>query len=343
MSDYPLTSIDTLGEFGLIDLLTRDFQNKNSSTVLGVGDDAAEVNMMNNSVLISTDMMVENIHFDLHYFPLKYLGFKLVSISSSDIYAMGAEPSQLLVSLACSNIFSAEALQELYQGIHEACEHYGIDLIGGDTTASHKGLILNATVLGETPEGQGLLRSGAQEGDLICVSGDLGAAYMGLLLLEREKEVRIANPNEKPQWQNAEWILQKFLKPLARKDVIEWIQKEKLKVHSMIDLSDGLSSELLHFCQQSNLGCEIYEDKLPFHPQTKEMAMTFQIPSSTAALSGGEDYELLFTIPQSEYKKVEDLDEISVIGHMVADTQKRIMHSTGGQEIELTAQGWKHF
>ncbi len=343
MSDYPLTSIDTLGEFGLIDLLTRDFSNKNSTTILGVGDDAAEVNMMGNSALISTDMMVENVHFDLHYFPMKYLGFKLISISASDIYAMGAEPSQALISLACSSIFSAEALQELYSGIHEACDHYGIDLIGGDTTASQKGLILNSTVIGEIPEDQSIHRDGAKEGDLICVSGDLGAAYMGLLLLEREKDVRIANPNEKPQWENKEWILQKFLKPLARKDVIEWMKSEKIKPNSMIDLSDGLSSELMHICTQSKLGCEIYEDKLPFHPQTKEMAMTFQIPSSTAALSGGEDYELLFTLPQSEYDKVKDVDDISIIGHMVADEKKKVMHSTGGQEIELTAQGWKHF
>ncbi len=343
MSDGSLTPISDLGEFALIDKLTTEFQLKNSSSLIGIGDDAAEINTLGNSSIISTDLMVEGIHFDLNYFPLKYLGFKLVSISVSDICAMYADPKQLLTSVACSNVFTVEALEELYMGIYEACEHYGLDLIGGDTTASRAGLLLNSTVLGECPEHQAVTRGTAQNHDLICVSGDLGAAYMGLLTLEREKQVKIANPQEKPDWAGKDWLLQKFLKPLARIDIIEALRNAEIRPTSMIDVSDGLSSELLHICKASDLGCQVYEDKLPFHPQTREMAMTFDISATTAALSGGEDYELLFTIKQDDYKKIENSADITVIGHMTEDKDNKNLVTKSGKEVALEAQGWNHF
>ncbi len=343
MATPNLTPISDLGEFALIDKLTTDFPLKNSSSIIGIGDDAAEINTLGNSSIISTDLLIEGIHFDLNYFPLKYLGFKLVSVSVSDISAMYADPKQLLISLACSNVFTVEALEELYAGIHEACEHYGLDLIGGDTTASRAGLLLNSTVLGECPEAQAVTRATAQPDDLICVSGDLGAAYMGLLLLEREKQVKIANPEETPDWSGKDWLLQKFLKPLARTDIIEALKKAKIKPTAMIDISDGLSSELLHICKSSQLGCQVYEDKIPFHPQTKEMAMTFDISATTAALSGGEDYELLFTISQSDYPTIEKSADISVIGHMTENKETRNLITRSGKEVALEAQGWSHF
>ncbi len=343
MSKENLTPISDLGEFGLIDELTRHFQMRNSSSLIGIGDDAAEINTLGNSTIVSADMMIEGVHFDLNYFPLKYLGFKLISISVSDIYAMYAQPKQALISLACSSVFTVEALKELYAGIHEACEHYGVDLIGGDTTASRSGLLLNATVLGEKPENQCVTRKGAKVNDLICVSGDLGAAYMGLLTLEREKQVRMANPNEKPDWEGKEWILQKFLKPLARMDIVEWLDKQDIRPSAMIDISDGLSSELLHICKSSDVSCTVYEDKLPFHPQTREMAMTYDISATTAAMSGGEDYELLFTIPQDDYEKIEKSTDIAVIGHITDNEKPKILVTKSGNEHKLEAQGWKHF
>ncbi len=343
MSTPNLTPISELGEFALIDKLTSDFQLKNSSSLIGIGDDAAEINTLGNSSIVSTDLMVEGIHFDLNYFPLKYLGFKLVSISVSDICAMSADAKQLLTGVACSSVFTVEAMEELYSGIHEACEHYGLDLIGGDTTASRAGLLLSSTVLGECTEHKAITRAGAKKGDLICVSGDLGASYMGLLTLEREKQVRIANPQEKPDWQGKDWLLQKFLKPLARTDIIEALRNAEITPSSMIDVSDGLSSELLHICKASKLGCQVYENKLPFHPQTREMAMTYDISATTAALSGGEDYELLFTIDQSDYDQISKSADISVIGHMTEDSKTKNLVTKSGKELALEAQGWNHF
>lgn len=337
------TEIGSLGEFGLIDFLTRDIETKNVSTLLGIGDDAAILDTFGKQTVVSTDMLVEGVHFDLTYMPLKHLGYKAVVVNLSDIYAMNATPTAITVSMAISNRFSVEALDELYDGIKLACERYQVDLIGGDTTSSLKGLILSITALGEVEEKKFVTRSGAQPNDLICVTGDLGAAYLGLLLLEREKKIYLENQQIQPNLENQTYILQRFVKPEAKRNVIEWMQEHQLMPSSMIDISDGLSSELLHLCKQSETGCVIYEEKIPIHDDTMALAKNFNIAATTAALNGGEDYELLFTLSPDQFEKIKEEEWLSVIGHMTTADEGKKLITNGNKRIDLTAQGWNHY
>jgi len=285
-------------------------------------------------------MLVEGVHFDLTYLPLKHLGYKSVVVNLSDIYAMNAEPTQITFSMAISNRFSVEALEELYDGIHLACTEYGVDLIGGDTTSSQSGLIISVTAIGEVNESGAIMRDGAKENDLVCVSGDLGGAFMGLLLMEREKKVYLENPEIQPELAGHEYIMQRLMKPEARKDIITWLAERKIVPTAMMDISDGLSSELFHITSKSKVGCTIYEEKIPVHLDTQKMAMDLKMASVTAALNGGEDYELLFTIPQGDYEKITMSEEISVIGHITKDADKRVLITNSGNEVPLEAQGW---
>jgi len=334
------TEIDSLGEFGLIEHLTRDNETRNASTFLGIGDDAAVIDTFGKQMVVSTDMLVEDVHFDMVYMPLKHLGYKSVIVNISDIYAMNAEPTQITLSLAISNRFSVEALDEFYSGVMLACERYGVDLIGGDTTTSPKGLIISITAIGEVNENKFVTRSGAQENNLICVTGNLGAAYVGLLLLEREKKIFIENPSVQPDLENQQYVLERFLKPEAKHKMIAWFKENEVTPTSMIDISDGLSSEMMHLCKQSQIGCTIYEEKLPIHDETKLNAEKFGIAATTCALNGGEDYELLFTIAPADFYKVKDCPYVTIIGHM--DKLEDGMHliTTGNNRIELKAQGW---
>ncbi|TSA27196.1 MAG: thiamine-phosphate kinase [Bacteroidetes bacterium] len=347
-----LTSLEELGEFGLIDRLTTPFRTKNPTTVMGVGDDAAVIDTgtgtdgacpVHTVCLVSTDLLVEGIHFDRTYTPLKHLGYKAVVVNVSDIAAMNGIPQQITVSIAVSSWFSAEALEEIYAGIRLACEKYHIDLVGGDTSSSTSGLIISVTVIGTAPKEEIVYRSGAHPGDLICVTGDLGSAYIGLLLLEREKKVFQANPGMQPELTGFDYQIGRFLKPEARTDIRSLLQGIGVRPTSMIDISDGLASEVLHLCNQSDAGCRIYEEKIPIDPHTREIAMEFKIIPSVAALSGGEDYELLFTIPQSDYEKIRDVAGISIIGHMTVPAEGKFMITPDGKEVEITAQGWKAF
>ena len=297
-------SLESLGEFGLIEHLTKDIQLKNRSTIKGVGDDAAILDYGTKKVAVSTDMLTEGVHFNLMYVPLKHLGYKSVIANLSDIYAMNADPKQLTVNIALSGKFSLKAIEELYSGIHLACENYGVDLVGGDTTSSLTGLTISITVLGEADEETLVYRSGAKTNNLLCVSGDLGGAYMGLQLLERENEVFKVNSHMKPHLEGYDYILERQLKPEARRDVIEMFKKLQLKPTSMIDISDGLSSEIMHLCKASGTGCRLYEEKIPMDNQTKAMAAELNINPIVAALNGGEDYELLFTLPLDDYEKI---------------------------------------
>ena len=336
------TEISQLGEFGLIEHLTRDSETVQAGTLVGVGDDAAIIDQFGRQTVITTDMLIEGIHFDLMYTPLKHLGYKAVSVNVSDIYAMFAMPTHVTMSIGISNRFSVEALDDFYAGVYAACEHYGVDLIGGDTCSSHKGFVISVTAIGEVAPDKFVTRDGAKENDLICVSGNLGAAYLGLQLLEREKQVFLETKGLQPELTNKDYIIQRILKPEARMDIVAWLRDNDITPTSMIDVSDGLSSELLHLCRKSGTGCLIYEEKLPIHEQAKEMAFEFNIDPTTCALSGGEDYELLFTIPQSDYEKITGSEAISVIGYMTAEGEKTLL-TKGGNKHPLTAQGWKAF
>lgn len=334
------TEISSLGEFQLIDHLTTNFEIKNAFTVKGIGDDAAVIDNSGKMTVVTTDMLVENVHFDLMYTPLQHLGYKSIVVNLSDIYAMNAIPNQVTVSLAISNRFSVEALEELYEGIYHACEFYNVDLVGGDTTSSLTGLIISVTAIGDAAENEIVYRSGAKEGDLICVSGDLGAAYLGLQLLEREKSIYLENKKIQPDLENKKYIVGRILKPEARKDIIEFFHEEKIKPTSMIDISDGLSSEVMHICKQSKCGAILYENDIPIHPESIEQAMQFNIDPTTCALNGGEDYELLFTINPSDAEKVAANPAISVVGKIVPATNGMFLKTKNDNLFKLKAQGW---
>lgn len=336
------TEVNSLGEFGLIEHLTRNNETRQASTLLSVGDDAAVIDHFGKQTVVSTDLLVEGIHFDLMYTPLKHLGYKSVVVNLSDIYAMNATPTHVTVSIAFSNRFSVEALDELYEGIYAACEKYQVDLIGGDTSTSQKGLIISVTAMGEVTPNQFVTRSGAQKGDLLCVSGYLGGAFLGLTLLEREKKIYLENPGVQPDLENEAYIVGKLLKPEARKDIVEWLAAQGIQPTSMMDISDGLSSEVLHICKQSNCGVVLYEDKLPVHNDARQFAYKLELDPTACALSGGEDYELLFTIPQSDYDKIVLSEEISVIGYITEPEKKATLVTRGGNVHEIIAQGWQH-
>jgi thiamine-monophosphate kinase len=334
------TPLSELGEFGLIQRLTENIQIKNPSTIKGVGDDAAVLNYSDKKIVVTTDLLTEGIHFNLMYVPLKHLGYKAVVVNLSDVFAMNATPRQITVSIAISSKFSIEAVDELYSGIHLACEKYGVDLIGGDTTSSLTGLTISITAIGEATDEELTYRSGAQVNDLLCVSGDLGGAYMGLQLLERENEVFKVNPHQKPQFDGYDYILERQLKPEARGDIKELLKTLNIKPTSMIDISDGLSSEALHLCKASKVGCSIYEDKIPLDKQTKDFAEELNINPLVAALNGGEDYELLFTVPLASFDVIKKEFDITVIGHITPESDGANLITSGGSAIPLQAQGW---
>ena len=335
-------SVESLGEFGLIDHLTQKIALKNSSTIKGVGDDAAVLDYRNETIVVTTDLLTEGVHFNLMYVPLKHLGYKAVVVNLSDVYAMNATPKQITVSIAISKRFNLEAIEQVYEGIHLACENYGVDLVGGDTTSSLTGLTICITAIGSAPKEKLVYRSGARPNDLLCVTGDLGGAYMGLQLLERENEVFKVNPKVQPKLEGYDYILQRQLKPEARKDMVEAFGKMGIQPTSMIDISDGLSSEILHLCKNSGVGCRLYEEKIPYADQTKLLAEEFSINPIVAALNGGEDYELLFTLPLADYDKIKNDPDISIIGHMTPKDEGPMLVTTGGSLIPLQAQGWRH-
>lgn len=334
------TEIATLGEFGLIDHLTRNNETRHASTILSVGDDAAVLDHFGKQVVVTTDLLIEGVHFDLVYTPLLHLGFKSVVVNLSDVYAMNAVPAQITVSVGISNRFSVEAMEEFYEGVYAACEQYNVDLVGGDTTTSNKGFIISVTAIGEVVPDQFVTRSGAGKGDLICVSGDLGAAYLGLLLMEREKKIFLESPSVQPDLESQDYILKRLLKPRARKDIIEFFEKERIVPTSMMDISDGLSSDILHICKASNTGCLLYEEKLPVAEDTREFAFKLGLDPTACALSGGEDYELLFTIKQEDYEKIVLNEHISVIGYITESSEGKQIITRGGNKHDITAQGW---
>lgn len=340
------TEISKLGEFGLIDKLTADFPIKHTSTLKGVGDDAAVLMYGDKRTLVTTDLLLEGIHFDLRYVPLKHLGYKAAVVNFSDVYAMNGTPKQITVSLGVSSRFTVEHIEELYSGIRLACELYGVDLIGGDTSASMTGLVISITCLGEADEADIVYRNGAKPTDIVCVSGDLGAAYMGLQLLERENRVAAQAENKEgfqPDFAGKEYILERQLKPEARKDIVAILKEKGIRPTSMIDVSDGLSSELLHICKDSDVGCRIYEDKIPIDYQTAVMAEEFNMNLVMTAMNGGEDYELLFTIPLTEHDKVEKINGVSIIGYITKPELGAAMITRDGSELPLRAQGWNAF
>ncbi len=337
------TEISSLGEFKLIDHLTKNFEIQNVSTVKGIGDDAAVIDNANKLTVITTDMLVEGVHFDMMYTPLLHLGYKSIAVNVSDIYAMNATPNQVTVSIAISNKYSVEALEELYEGIFHACAYYGVDLIGGDTTTSLKGLIISVTAIGDANEDEIVGRDGAKEDDLICVSGDLGAAYLGLQMLEREKKIYLENPNIQPDLENKKHIVGKFLKPEARKDIIQFFRDKQIKPTSMIDVSDGLSSEILHICDKSNCGAILYEDHIPMTDETIEQAGKFNLDPLVSALNGGEDYELLFTINPKDEEKIASNPLISIIGKIVPQKNGTFIKTKNDNLFKLKAQGWDSF
>ncbi len=334
------TTLSELGEFGLIEHLTTNFSIKNSSTILGIGDDAAVLEFKEKSVVVSTDLLVEGVHFDLSYMPLKHLGYKAVIVNLSDIYAMNARATQVTVSIAVSNRFGLEALEALYDGIHTAAKVYGVDVIGGDTTSSTTGLTISITAIGEINASDVVKRSEANPNDLLVVSGDIGAAYLGLQVLEREKEVFKVNPNNQPDLDAYTYIIERQLKPEARKDIVQLLKDLDVKPTSMIDISDGLSSEIIHLCKQSHVGCDLYEDKIPLDPQVISTCEEFNLDSTTIALSGGEDYELLMTISQDDYPKIKANPNLTVIGYMTDVSSGIHLVTRGDEKIPLTAQGW---
>ena len=337
------TDISTLGEFGLIEHLTRNIELQNASSLLGVGDDAAVIDHFGKQTVITTDLLVEGIHFDLAYTPLKHLGYKSVIVNLSDVFAMNAMPTQITMSIAISNRFSIEALDEFYEGVYAACNQYGVDLVGGDTTSSKKGFIISVTAIGEVSPDKFVKRSTAQKADLICVSGSLGAAYVGLLFLEREKKIFLESPGVQPDLEGESYVIGRLLKPEARKDIIEFFNTREIVPTSMIDVSDGLSSEVLHICKASELGCVLYEEKIPVAEEMKKAAFKFEIDPTACALSGGEDYELLFTIKQEDYDKLRMQEKISVIGYMTEPSEGRNLVTRNGSKHELIAQGWVAF
>lgn len=334
------TEIATLGEFGLIRHLTEDIKLKNESTLKGIGDDAAVLDYQDKLTLVTTDLLLEGVHFDLTYVPLKHLGYKSAVVNFSDIYAMNGYPRQITVSIGLSKRFSVEDMEELYSGIRLACDVYGVDLVGGDTSASLTGLSISITCIGEGEKGKVVYRNGAHETDLICVSGDLGAAYMGLQLLEREKRVFQGEKDFTPDFSGKEYLLERQLKPEARKDIIEKLRKANVLPTAMMDISDGLSSELLHISKESHVGCLVYEDRIPIDYQTAVMAEQFNMNLVTAALNGGEDYELLFTVPLTDHEKVSEMEGIKIIGHITKAELGNFLVGRDGGEVELKAQGW---
>lgn len=338
-----LTPISELGEFGLIKHLTRNIKLGNPSSIKGVGDDAAVIDNSGKFTLLSTDILIENVHFDLVYTPLKHLGYKAAVVNFSDIAAMNAIPKQITITVCAGSRITVEALEAIYDGIKLACEKYNVDIVGGDTTSSKSGLVISISVLGEANEEEIVYRNGSAENELICVTGDLGGAYMGLLVLEREKEVFKANPNMQPDLQGNDYILERQLKPEARTDIIKVLKELEVKPTSMIDVSDGLASDVLHLCHESGNGCNIYEDKLPLDPKTESVSREFNIDPTIAALSGGEDYELLFTIKQDDYEKIKGHPHFTVVGHMTEKSSGYNLISRSGQSAPLTAQGWDAF
>jgi thiamine-monophosphate kinase len=337
------TEISSLGEFGLIEHLTRNIEIQNASTIVGVGDDAAVIDHFGKQTVITTDLLIEGIHFDLIYTPLRHLGYKSVVVNLSDIYAMNALPTQITLSIGISNRFSVEALDEFYEGVYAACEKYGVDLIGGDTASSQKGFIISVTAIGEVSPDKFVKRSTAQKGDLLCCTGDLGAAYIGLIILEREKKIFLESPQIKADLEGEKYVIGRLLKPEARKDQIEFFQQAGIIPTSMLDISDGLSSEILHLCRQSELGCVLYEEKIPIADDTRNAAYKFELDPTACALSGGEDYELLFTIPQQDYDKLVLNEQISVIGYMTEPEKEKKIITKGGNIFDITAQGWNAF
>ncbi len=337
------TNLDQLGEFGLIDHLTKNIKLQHATTLKGVGDDAAVLDPAGKKVLISTDLLLEGIHFDLAYTPLKHLGYKAIQVNLSDICAMNAIPTQVTVSLGMSSKYTLEAIEELYEGIYLACDKYKIDIVGGDTTSSKQGLVISVTVLGYANEEDVVYRNTAEEGDLLCVSGDLGGAYTGLQLLEREKLIYLENPKIQPDLEGKDYIIERQLKPEARQDIVQLLKDLKVKPTAMIDVSDGLASEILHICKQSNKGCQLYEEKIPIDPMTYETAREFNLDPTVCALSGGEDYELLFTIKQADYDKIKHDVDVSIIGYITEAAAGCNLISKSGQVHELKAQGWNAF
>ncbi len=337
------TEVADLGEFGLIDHLTKNIELQNASTVLGVGDDAAVIDHFGKQTVISTDLLLEGVHFDLTYTPLKHLGYKSVVVNLSDIYAMNATPTQITLSIGISNRFSVEALNEFYDGVYFACEKYGVDLVGGDTSTSPKGLIISVTAIGEVSPNKFVKRSTAQKGDLICVSGDLGGAFLGLTLMEREKKIYLENPAIQPDLENESYVVGRLLKPEARKDIIDFFETNSIMPTSMMDVSDGISSEVLHLCKQSNVGAIIYENKLPISEESRMAAYKFGLDPTVCALNGGEDYELIFTLKQEDHDKIVLNEEISVIGYTTDIEEGVKLQTKGGNTYNITAQGWNAF
>jgi thiamine-monophosphate kinase len=341
--DTQRTDVATFGEFKLIDHLTKDFKTYRPETLKGIGDDAAVIDLGDRCCVISTDMLVEGIHFDTAYTPLKHLGYKAVAVNLSDICAMNVLPSQITVSIALSNRYSVEALEELYAGIRAACNAFQIDLIGGDTTSSLKGLIISITAVGFAPKEQIVYRNTAKVGDLICITGDLGGAYIGLQLLEREKKIWKENPGVQPDLENQDYVIGRQLKPEPRIDVVQYFQQNKFKPTSMIDISDGLASELFHLCKQSNVGALLEESGVPIHPDTELMSIRFKLDPISAALSGGEDYELLFTVDPKDLEKVKYMPELYIAGEILDAKDGLKLNTKGGNLHDITAQGWTHF
>ena len=337
------TALSSLGEFGLIEHLTTQFKINNKSTITGIGDDAAILNFKGESVVVTTDFLVEGVHFDLSYMPLKHLGYKAVVVNLSDVYAMNAMASQITVSIAVSNRFTLEAMEALYQGIQTAAKTYGVDVVGGDTTSSISGLTLSVSAIGHVKASKVVKRNGAKSNDLLVISGDIGAAYLGLQVLEREKEVFKVNPKNQPELERYSYIIERQLKPEARKDIVTLLNDLKVKPTSMIDISDGLSSEVIHLCKQSGVGCDLYEEKIPLDPQVISTCEEFNIDSTTIALSGGEDYELLMTISQADYPKIKGNPNLTVIGHMTEKASGIHLVTRAQEKIPLVAQGWNGF
>ena len=335
------TEISSLGEFGLIDHLTQNNETRNASTILSVGDDAAVIDHFGRQTVISSDLLLEGVHFDLSYTPLKHLGYKAVVVNVSDIYAMNATPTQIVLNIGFSNRFALESLDEFYDGVYAACAEYNVDLVGGDTTTSLRGFVISVTAIGEVAPDKYVKRNGAKSGDLICVSGELGGAFLGLTLLEREKRI-FEETGAQPDLEGQTYIVGRLLKPEARKDIIEYFAEENILPTSMIDISDGLSSELMHICKQSQLGCVLYEDKLPFADDMKEFAYKLKTDPTACALSGGEDYELLFTVPQTDYDQIKLNPSVSIIGYMTDEGEGKSLITRGGNKHALVAQGWNH-
>lgn len=339
-----MAEISDLGEFGLIDRITKNFPLRNESSVFGVGDDTAILNFGEKDVLVTTDLLLEGIHFDLRYVPLKHLGYKSAIVNFSDVYAMGGTPKQITVSLGVSSRFSVEHIDALYDGIRTACDMYGVDLVGGDTSASVTGLVISVTCIGECEKGKAIRRDGAKPTDLICVSGDLGAAFMGLQLLERENRISAsADKDFQPDFSGKEYILERQLKPEARRDIVTALRNEGITPTSMMDVSDGLSSELLHICKKSGVGCRVYEDRIPIDYQTAAMAEELNMSLITAAMNGGEDYELLFTVPLTDHDRIENIKGVKMIGYVTTPDLGCAMITRDGQEFPLIAQGWNAF